>query len=247
MRCILPGIQQMPAHHAHHHRHHHTHLYNINPDAGDLAPPQPPKPPDQPAPYPHSRALRGPAPAATEPRAEPARMAPAPAARGHRAAPAPQAQGPQAEPARGPEGARDWDWDWDTIPDPLRGEALPLVMEVYGWLGWASSGTTRGMRNRPFNAVLLRRDGGNREMPPGGWVAQEDHLRVLRSMIWAGWSDREPTWPAFLEEGAVVPVTDAEANNWLPRALRTALTHCRYRRRNPPLPQPQPPSKQRRT
>ena len=54
------------------------------------------------------------------------------------------------------------------ILDPLRGEALPLVMEVYGWLGLASSGTTRGMRNRPFDAVLLRRDGGNREVPPEG-------------------------------------------------------------------------------
>ena len=40
--------------------------------------------------------------------------------------------------------------------------------EVYGGLGWASLGTTRGMRNRPFDAVLLRRDGGNREVPPGG-------------------------------------------------------------------------------
>ena len=46
--------------------------------------------------------------------------------------------------------------------------------------------------------------------------------------------------------GAVLRITDAEANNWLPRALRTALTHWHYCRRNPLPPQPQPPSKQRR-
>ena len=43
VRCIPPGIQQMPAHHTHHHHHHHHHhLYNIDPDAGELVPPQPP-------------------------------------------------------------------------------------------------------------------------------------------------------------------------------------------------------------
>ena len=92
------------------------------------------------------------------------------AARRHGAVPAPHAQGPQVEPARGAERARDWDRDWDRIRDPLAGEALPLVMELYGWLDRASSGTTRGMRNRPFDAVLLRRDEGNREVPQaGGW------------------------------------------------------------------------------
>ena len=31
VRCIPPGIQQMPAHHTHHHHHHHHHhLYNID-------------------------------------------------------------------------------------------------------------------------------------------------------------------------------------------------------------------------
>ena len=54
-----------------------------------------------------------------------------------------------------------------------------------------------------------------------------------------------PTWPAFLEEAAVLRITDADANNWLPRALRNALTHWRYRRRNPSPPQPQPPHKHR--
>ena len=52
--------------------------------------------------------------------------------------------------------------------------------EVYGWLCWANQGTTRGSRNRPLDDVLLRRDGGNREVPPGGWAAPEDHERVLR-------------------------------------------------------------------
>ena len=44
--------------------------------------------------------------------------------------------------------------------------------EVYGWLCWANQGTTRGLKNRPFDAVLLRRDGGNREVPPGGGQPQ---------------------------------------------------------------------------
>ena len=69
---------------------------------------------------------------------------------------------------RGTGGAQPWDRDWGTVPDPLGYEALPLVGEVYGWLSWANQGTTRGMRKRPFDAVLLRRDGGNREVPPGG-------------------------------------------------------------------------------
>ena len=229
--CIPPGIQQMPAHHTHHHHHHHHHhLYNIDPDAGELVPPQPPRPRHQPAP--------------PAPRAEPARMASAEGERG--AASAPQAQGQQGEPARGGEGGRPWDRDWGAVPDPLGEKALPLVGEVYGWLCWANQGTTRGLRNRPFDAVLLRRDGGNREGPPGGWAAPEDHERVLRSVIGAAWPDREPTWPAFLEGGAVLRITDADANNWLPRALRSALAHWRYRRRNPPPPQPQPSHKRRR-
>ena len=233
VRCILPGMKQMPAHHTnhhHHHHHHHHHLYNMDPDAGELVPPQPPRPQHQPAP--------------PAPRAEPARMASAPGGRG--AASAPQAQGQRGKPARGAEGARPWDRDWSTVPDPLGEEALSLLKEVYGWLCWANQGTTRGLRNRPFDAVLLRRDGGNREVPPGGWAAPEDHERVLRSVIRAAWPDREPTWPAFLEGGPVLRITDADANNWLPRALRSALAHWRYCRRNPPPPQPQPPHKRQR-
>ena len=165
---------------------------------------------------------------------------------GRGAASAPQAQGQRGEPARGAEGGRLWDRDWGAVPEPLGEEALPLVGEVYGWLCWANQGTTRGLRNRPFDAVLLRRDGRNREVPPGGWAAPEDHERVLRLVIRAAWPDREPTWPAFLEGGAVLRITDADANDWLPRALRSALAHWRYRRRNPPPPQPQPPHKRRR-
>ena len=227
VRCIPPGIGQMPAHHTHHHHHDHHHLYNIDPDTRKLIPPQPPRPQHQPA--------------LPAPRAEPARMASARGGRG--VAPAPQAQGQQGEPARGAEGSQPWDRDWGTVPDPLGDEALPLVGEVYGWLSWASQGTTRGLRNRPFDAVLLRRDGGNREVPLGGWAAPEDHERVLRSVIRAAWPDRGPTWPAFLEGGAMIRITDADANNWLPRALRSALAHWRYRRRNPPPRQPQPPHK----
>ena len=230
VRCIPPGIQQMPAHHTHHHHHHHHHLYNIDPDAGELVPPQPPRHQHQQAP--------------PAPRAEPARMASAEV--GRDAASAPQAQGQRGGPARGAEEGRPWDRDWGAVPDPLGGETLPLVGEVYGWLCWANQGTSRRSRNRPFDAVLLRRDGGNGEAPPGGWAAPEDHERVLRPVIRAAWPDREPTWPAFLEEGAVLRITDADANNWLPRALRSALAHWRYRRHNPPPPQPQPPHKRRR-
>ena len=84
------------------------------------------------------------------------------------AASAPQAQGQRGEPARGAEGAGPWDRNRGTVPGPLGDEALPLEEGVYGWLCWASQGTTRGLRNRPLDAVLLRRDGGNREVPPGG-------------------------------------------------------------------------------
>ena len=73
VRCIPPGIQQMPAHHTHQHHHQHHHLYNIDPDAGELICPQPPRTQHQPAP--------------PAPRAEPARMALAGGGRG--VAPAP--------------------------------------------------------------------------------------------------------------------------------------------------------------
>ena len=122
---------------------------------------------------------------------------------GRGAASAPQAQGQRGGPAWGAEKGRPWDRDW--VPDPLGEETLPLVGEVYGWLCWANQGTSRRSRNRPFDAVLLRRDGGNREVPPGGWAAPEDHERVLRSVIRAAWPDRGPTWPAFLERGSGAP------------------------------------------
>ena len=77
--------------------------------------------------------------------------------------------------------------------------------EVYGLLRWANEGSTRGMRNRPLDAVLLRRDGGNQNLPPGGWAAPEAHERVLRSVIWAALPDRGPTGPAFLEWGGGAP------------------------------------------
>ena len=156
VRCIPPGIQQMLAHHTHHHHPHHAHLYNKYPDARELIPPQPPRLQHQPAP--------------PAPRAEPARIASAGGGRG--AAPAQQAQGPQGEPARGAGGSRPWDRDWGTVPDPLGDGARPLVGEVYGWLSWANQGTTRRMRNRPFDAVLLRRDEGDQEVPPGGGQPQ---------------------------------------------------------------------------
>ena len=107
-------------------------------------------------------------------------------------------------------------------------------------------GDHQGDEEPSFDALLLRRDGGNRVVPSGGWADHEDHGRVLRSVILAAWPDGGPTWPAFLGGGAVLRITDADAHNWLPRALRSALAHQRYRRRNPPPPQPQPPHKRRR-
>ena len=35
-------------------------------------------------------------------------------------------------------------------------------------MSWANQGTTRGLRNQPFDAVLLWRDRGSREVPQGG-------------------------------------------------------------------------------
>ena len=103
-------------------------------------------------------------------------MAASPGGAGVRRGVAQQPQEPRAEPERGAEEARgDWARDWDAIPDPLGGEALPLVMEVYGWLNWATSETSRGLRNQPFDAVLLPKDGGNLQVPPGGWVSREGH------------------------------------------------------------------------
>ena len=107
-------------------------------------------------------------------------------------------------------------------------------------------GDHQGVEEPALDAVRLRRDGGNREVPPGGWAALEDHEEGLRSVPRAAWPDRERTWPAFLEGGAVLRIRDADANNCLPWALRSALAHWRYRRRNPPPPQPQPPHKRQR-
>ena len=147
---------------------------------------------------------------------------------------------------RGAEGARPWDRDWDAVPDPLGSEALPFVVEVYGWLSRATSGTTRGTRNRTFDAVLLGRDGGNREVPPGGWATLEDHERVLRAVNRAGWPHREPTWPAFLEGGGGAPHHRCKGQQLAPpgpayRPRRLALPPA-----EPTAAAAQPPHKRRR-
>ena len=104
---------------------------------------------------------------------EPARVTPEQRAEPARRADILNHQGEGLAPQGGPrpaEARNDWIRDWSAIPDPLGGKALPLLMKVYRWLSWATSGTTRGTRNGPFEAVLLRRDGGYREVPPGvGW------------------------------------------------------------------------------
>ena len=107
----------------------------------------------------------------------------------------------------------------------------------------------------PAPANPHRRAGATRTTEQEGGRAPHDppvttaHSEVteggFRSVIRAAWPDGEPAWPAFPEGGAVLRITDADANNWLPRALRSALAHWRYRRHNPPPPQPQPPYKRR--
>ena len=98
------------------------------------------------------------------------------------------------------------------------------------WTTW--NGPTSGQcRNRARCARRTTREGGE---------------RTPREGEGEGPQVRELTWPAFLEGGAVLRITDADANIWLPRALRSALAHWRYRRRSPPPQQPQPPHKQRR-
>ena len=91
-----------------------------------------------------------------------------------------------------------------------------------------------------------RGTGGTGRYPRGGWAAPEGHERVLWAVITAAWPNREPTWPAFLEGGAVLRITNGDANNWLPQASRNALIHWRYHLWNPPPPQPQPPHKRQR-
>ena len=216
----------------------HQPLHNIDPDMEALNPPEPPQPPYQPAPRAHSGAPCGPAPAAREPRAEPAWMAAAPAARGSGEAPAQQAQEPRAEPVRGAEGARR-----DLRPPRGRG-AFPGD----GSVSVAELGHLRNHQGAEERALRCRAPPGWGEpgIAPRGSVAREDRKTVLRTLIRAEPRDRGPTWPAFLDGGAVLRVTEAEANNWLPRALRTALGNWRYHPRNPPLPQPQPSRKRRR-
>ena len=153
--CILPGIQQMLAHHAHHH---HQPIYNMDADIWDLTPPPcPPNPPCQWPPDLPGVVPPDPALAARERWAEPARMAAAPAARGSSAEPARITQEPQTEPARGVKGAtcpaearNHWVRDCVAIANPLGRGAFPLVMKVYEWLSWARPGTTRRLRNRPL-------------------------------------------------------------------------------------------------
>ena len=220
VRCIPPGIQKMPAHHTHHHHPNHAHLYNIDVTPENSSPPNP----------------HDPSTSQPPPRTESGDGADGLRGGGGGGAGTGRHRGRRGSRREGQGRAWPWCRDWGTFLDPLGDEALPLVGDVYGLLSWANQGTTRGMTNRPFNAVLLRRDRGNRKVPPGGSAAPGDHERVLGSMIRAASPDRGPNWPAFLEEGAVLRITDVDTNNWLPRPLCNALTHLRYRRRSPPPP-----------
>ena len=150
-------------------------------------------------------------------------------------APVPAARKPKAEPAQVAAKASDlaggWVRVWGTNPDSRGGVALPAVPEVLEWLNWA---TCRYRRKRAFDDVFLRRHGGDREAPPGGRMAREDHKRILRAIIHPGWPDRDSGWRPFMDGGAVLRVTDADTNGWFPRAPpsthgATAQGICRCR------------------
>ena len=249
MRCIPPVIQQMPAHHAHNHPC--LPINNTDPALGAVFLHSPP---GSPAARPPHRA----APCTTPPprHGSPGRrrhICPPPWQRGTpaqsrhgwllprlRRSRRQNQHGAAVGAPRPAEARNNWVRYWDAVPDPLGGECFPVVREVYGWLNWATSGYKR---NRSYDAVPLRRNGGNPEEPPVGWVARDNHQSILLALIWAGWPDRKLERPPFLEGGALLRVTDSEGNVWLPRALRAALIHWRHRRRIPPLPQPQSPQK----
>ena len=101
--------------------------------------------------------------------------------------PAPTAKEPQAEPARAaaeaPDPAGGCMRQVSTIRKQQWGEPLPVVLEVLGWLQWA---TSWNKSNCTFDHVFLGRDGGNQDAPPGGWMAREDHGWTLHNIIHAG-------------------------------------------------------------
>ena len=235
-----PGIQQMPARHAHHY---HQPIYNIDPEMGDLIPPQPPRPPIN-----RPRILHGDAPHDNAPAAG---MAAAPAARGSSQEPAPMAQQSKAEQAQGSNGPpprpeKIGSGTGARSPTPSGGRSPPpgnggIWVAELGHLGDQQGGDEPARRCRAPPET-----GRKREVPHGEPGGREDHKRVLWAVILAGWPDQGRGWPAFLEARAVLRVTDAEANVWLPLALRAALCHWRYRPRNRLPPQPQLPHKRRR-
>ena len=150
VRCIPPGNQQMPVRHAHNHQ---PFLYKMSPNIGDLIPPKLPRPPYQPAPHPHSGSPRGPAPAAREPRAEPARMT---AAR-RRGGPARRRRHRHRNRGRSRRGGR-LSPGLGRDPPPPGGQGRPPGDGVFGWLSSATSETTRALGNGPSDAMRLWRD-----------------------------------------------------------------------------------------
>ena len=71
---------------------------------------------------------------------------------------------------------------------------------------------------------------GNPEVPPGGRAAPEDHERVLRAVIRPGRPDREPTWPALLEGGAMpTPTTGSPGPCATPSSTGATAGGTRHR------------------
>ena len=231
VRCTPPGIQQMPAHHTHHHHHHHHHhLYNIDPDTGELVPPPTPTTP-APASPPRAEGGAGADGLGGGGTARGIGAAGAGAARGAgTGGGGGPAMGPGLGRGPGPAGGGD--------PPPGGGSVRVVVL-----------GQPGDLQEVEEPALRCRAPPEGRRRPrgtPGGVGGPRGPREGPQVSDPGGVARQGPTWPAFLEGGAVLRITDADANNWLPRALRSALAHWRYRRHNPPPPQPQPPHKRRR-
>ena len=117
--CIPPGIQRLPVHHAHHQ---HQPIYNINPDMGDLIPPQLPQPPNQLAARPHGNAPARPHPRGTGAAGRTSADGRRPSGAGIRRARRSRRRSRGRSLQVGQKGARkDWALDWDAISDPPSG------------------------------------------------------------------------------------------------------------------------------
>ena len=240
LRCIPPGIGQMPAHHAHHHRHHHAHLYIIDPDAGDLVPPPNPPDPHISRPPTHTAARALPRPRGTRAKGRAGTDGRCPGGEGTwRGADAAGAgagggagTGGRRGPGHGPGLRRD--------PGPPGGLGPPPGDKGVRVAGLGLLRDHQGNQKPALRCRVPPERRGEQRNAHGGVGGPGRPGSVLRAVIRAGWPEREPTWPALLEGGASLRITDAEANNWLSRACAppsfTGATAGRTRHCHTPAP-----------